>query len=81
VGELPPKIEDLQVVEYEDEDDMYGSGGNLGSNGEDDDCNQDAPTVVIDSSLDDKDYASEFRRMDSEEYKKSIEKEEAMNNI
>ena len=31
--------------------------------------------------MDDKDYASEFRRMDSEEYKKSIEKDEAMYNI
>ena len=38
VGELPPKIEDLQVEEYDDDEEMYVSGG-IASNGEDDDCN------------------------------------------
>lgn len=78
VGDLPPKIEDLQVIEYDEDDEQYPV---MSSNDEDDECNQDAPTVVIDSSLDDKDYAAEFRNMDCEEYKKSIEKEDAMNNI
>jgi hypothetical protein len=41
-------------------------------NNEDEDANNDAPTVVIDSSLDEKDYAEEFRRMNSNsDFKKS----------
>lgn len=48
VGELPPRIQDLQVLEFE----------------EDEEENNDAPTVVIDSSLeDDKDVAMQYRNM------------------
>lgn len=41
VGELPPKIEDLQVVEYDDNEN---------------DLTNEAPTVVIDSSFEDLPY-------------------------
>lgn len=54
-------------MEYDDEYEMYDGGfQSPGLNEVDNEDEQnDAPTVVIDSSLDDKDYASEFRRIDS----------------
>ena len=60
VGDLPPKIEDLQVVEYDDEDDdhnflRFGRAKRHPFPEEEDDGANDAPTVVIDSSLDEKD--------------------------
>ncbi len=51
-------------------------------NNEDEDANNDAPTVVIDSSLDEKDYAEEFRRMNSNsDFKKSGQSDNHVNNI
>lgn len=64
MGDLPPKIEDLQVEEYDDSDELFkfGRGGSLQSNlaslgygagsmdEEEDGGNNDAPTVVIDDN-------------------------------
>ena len=86
VGELPPKIQDLQVEEYEDDDDLYNYGV-ISAQNQDDDDSHDMPTVVIDSSMDDKDYAAEFRRIDSPEdinvngNNKTASTHEGMNNI
>ena len=45
VGELPPKIEDVKVEDYEEEEEEGGEN--------------ELPTVVIDSSLDDKDNSDD----------------------
>ena len=57
VGELPPRIEDLQVVEFDDEDDFlrFGRGKRQSPFDDDEEGANEAPTVVIDSSLDEKD--------------------------
>ena len=62
VGDLPPKIEDLQVIEYDDDDTyQFGRGGHIKieSCDEEDEENNDAPTVVIDTSMDDQDIAAQ----------------------
>lgn len=61
VGDLPPKIEDLQVEEYDDNEDIYqfGRGYKQYDDGEDDE-NNDAPTVVYDdNSIDIKEFSDE----------------------
>jgi hypothetical protein len=52
VGELPPRIEDIQVEEYDDSHDLFHFGRVLMRNGSEGEECGDAPTVVIDSSLD-----------------------------
>lgn len=51
VGELPPKIEDIMIEDYEE-----------GETEEEEDENNEAPTVVIDSSLDEKEI-EKYRQM------------------
>ncbi|CDW84259.1 UNKNOWN [Stylonychia lemnae] len=61
VGDLPPKIEDLQVEEYDDNEDIYQFGrGYKQYDDEEDDENNDAPTVVYDdNSIDIKEFSDE----------------------
>jgi len=49
VGDLPPRIEDLEIQDYEEDNDSA-------TNDDPEDENE-LPTVVIDSSMDDKDAA------------------------
>lgn len=70
-------------MEYDDNEyDLYGYDNMRSMEDEDDDHN-DAPTVVIDSSMDEKDYAAEFRRIDSNDDNENNEKSgtNTINNI